>query len=356
MTYQSKPPLPTEFALAIECCRRSVTDPAKVHQLAARTDWHRFLALCERHRIQGLAWRAVRLLDLAPPAEVADALAAQAGRIAHQGLLAASLSDQFLHAFGKADIPILFLKGLTVSRLAYDDPFVKMSNDLDFLVPLAAVERAGALLEEAGFARTLPRRGRLAAWHAGHKESVWVRDGCPPVELHTRLSDNQRLIPALGNESPVQQVAITPDITLPTLARDELMAYLCVHGASSAWFRLKWIADFAGLLAPYDRPGIDRLIRFGDRAGAGRAVPAALLLCHRLFGTILASATVGELSTLANRLLARIAHRELHDPAEPTQQPLGTMAIHLSQLLLLPGASFKGAEAARQVGSALSRG
>ena len=355
MTYQSKPPLPTEFALAIECCRRSVTDPAKVHQLAARTDWHRFLALCERHRIQGLAWRAVRLLDLAPPAEVADALAAQAGRIAHQGLLAASLSDQFLHAFGKADIPILFLKGLTVSRLAYDDPFVKMSNDLDFLVPLAAVERAGALLEEAGFARTLPRRGRLAAWHAGHKESVWVRDGCPPVELHTRLSDNQRLIPALGNESPVQQVAITPDITLPTLARDELMAYLCVHGASSAWFRLKWIADFAALLTNYDSAGLVRLLGRAEQLGAGRAFPVALLLSHRLFGIALGPATELELGTFTNRLLAQLAVRELLDDTEPTQQPLGTVPIRFFQFLLLPELSFKGSELVRQIKSSLSR-
>ena len=36
---------------------------------------------------------------------------------------------------------------------------------------------------------------------------------------------------------------------MPTLADEPLYAYLCVHGASSAWFRLKWIADLNALLA-----------------------------------------------------------------------------------------------------------
>lgn len=49
-------------------------------------------------------------------------------------------------------------------------------------------------------------------------------------------------------ESARQLVEVACGIELPTLARDEPSAHLCVHGASSAWFRLKWITDLAALI------------------------------------------------------------------------------------------------------------
>jgi len=177
------------------------------------------------------------------------------------------------------------------------------------------------------------------------------------VELHTRLADNRRLIPAIGIESPRRQVEIAAGIALPTLAPDELFAYLCVHGASSLWFRLKWISDLAGLIDGLSAAEIDQLYARSQELGAGRAAGQALLLADRLFDSLRHSRLRDRLMTdAAVRRLAEAAFRQVAgraEPREPTARPFGTWRIHWTQLLLLPGASFTLGEAARQLRDAV---
>src|SRR5205085_5632515 len=101
-----------------------------------------------------------------------------------------------------------------------------------------------------GYQRVIPAASTaLSTWHVDRKESLWSRSNERlHVELHTRLTEIPRLIPSIGINSPTRQVEIMPGTSLPTLTEDELFAYLCVHGASSLWFRLKWITDLAALL------------------------------------------------------------------------------------------------------------
>ena len=138
-----------------------------------------------------------------------------------------------------------------------------------------------------------------------------------------------------------------------TLRTDELFAYLCVHGASSAWFRLKWIADVGALLGPAPPAEIERLYRRSQEMGAGRSAAQALLLCERLFATPVPKALADELrSDRMNRWLVAVAMRKLAGrtlTAELDEKLLGTGTIHLMQFALLPGLKFKYAELRRQL-------
>jgi hypothetical protein len=162
------------------------------------------------------------------------------------------------------------------------------------------------------------------------------------------------LIPSIDVHSPRQLVEVTPGISLPTLAGDELFAYLCVHGASSAWFRLKWIADFAGLLARFAPAEIERLYDVSQQLGAGRAADQALLLADALFGSLAGTSLEPRLRRdRPSCWLAAAAYRQLvgnTDCREPTEVRLGTARIHLAQLPLMPGLRFSLSELARQIG------
>jgi len=137
-----------------------------------------------------------------------------------------------------------------------------------------------------------------------------------------------------------------------------LFAYLAVHGASSAWFRLKWIADFAGLLHGRAAGEIARLYLASQNLGAGRAAGQALLLADALFGTLT------ELPALRDQIARDRATRRLFraalgllsgEPREPTQRLGGTFVIHWTQLLLLPGAAYKISEVSRQAQRLVTR-
>jgi hypothetical protein len=345
-----------ELKLAIAACRSAYgdRDAELVKGLCGAVRWDRFLALVGRHRVQALCWQGLGSAQQKVPPDVAGKLARQAKAIVEANLRSAVESSRLLAIFQSAGIPLLFLKGLTLGALAYPDPFLKMGWDIDLLVPPQQIEVAARLLQSAGYVPVRPDAAReeaLHRWHSRRKESEWHSVGGGfHLDLHTRLADHPSLLPELGADSPSQTVAIAPGIELPTLGRDELFAYLCVHGASSAWFRLKWITDFAALLHREGAGEIERLYRASQRLGAGRAAGQALLLAHRLFQIALGKALEGQLSSAAaNRLLTGIAERQLSTLREPTEALLGTATIHLSQLLLLPGWGFKLSETARQV-------
>jgi hypothetical protein len=338
--------------LAVECCRQNFVgnEDAAATQLGSDVDWPGFLDLVRFHRVQGLAWGALEGGELAPPA-ILESLSRDAEAIAAANLRAAAESHALADDFEAAGLPMLFVKGLTGAAIAYRRPLLKMSWDIDLLVAPENVADAGQRLAARGYRQQLPPPpAELERWHRGRKESVWTRADGLTVELHSRLADNPRLIPCITVDSPSEAVTVAPGIRLPTLARDELFAYLCVHGSSSAWFRLKWISDLAGLLHGQSGEMIERLYEWSQALGAERAAGQALLLADSLFGSL---AETGLHATLAQdratRRLAEAAHAQLADgPREPTSALLGTWRIHLTQFALKPGLGFKLSEFSRQ--------
>jgi hypothetical protein len=152
-------------------------------------------------------------------------------------------------------------------------------------------------------------------------------------------------MPGVGLGSPRQRVEVAPGKSLPTLGPDELFAYLCAHGATHGWSRLKWLADVAALAGREEQSEIERLHARTVALGAGRSAGQALLLSSILFGLDLPPKLRTELEgDLAMRLLVRVAIRNATLGGlgrELDEMILGTARIHLSYLLLERGARFK---------------
>jgi hypothetical protein len=329
-----------------------------VAQAAAGVDWEQVERVARRHRVEGLVWNALREASVEVPAATAQPLAASATDIARQNLFIVHECLRLDTMLKGASIPVLFLKGVTLARLAYGTVGLKRGWDIDFIVPPDSAQVAAELLADAGYQCTLPGAGqsatRIAAWHRNSKESVWNHVAKKVhVELHTSLSDNGRLLPELSATSPGQEVEVAAGRSLRTLEHDRLFAYLCVHGASSGWFRLKWLADLGAFLADKSAGEIERLYRRAREFGAGRSAGQGLLLSSRLLGTELTPTLKAELMTdRINRWLVRLAIGLMTGPNEATElhhRWLGTVPIHLIQLALLPGWRFKVSEASRQL-------
>jgi hypothetical protein len=347
-----------ELNLAIAACHAAFANDSatNIEQLARTVDWDRFLKVATRHRVQALCRDGLAPIREVMPAPINESLRLQASAIVEANLRIAAESARLYTLFRSADLQLLFLKGLTLGALAYRAPFLKMGWDIDLLVNHNHLPEAARLLRSAGYAPVLPAAdGALDTWHRSHKESVWHRsEGGFHIDLHTRLADNPALLPEVGIGSPRQLSPVAKGIELPTLGKDELFAYLTVHGASSAWFRLKWITDLAALLHSESADEIERLYDRSQQLGAGRAAAQALILADRLYGIAIDSQFRDRLGfDRANPWLARLAEKQLESIREPTEALLGTAPIHLSQLFLLPGWRFKGSEVARQLNDIL---
>lgn len=306
-------------------------------------DWRRFLEIARFHRIEGLAWHALSPLEL--PDSVLSQLREAADAIAGASLRASLECMDLRHRFECAGLPVLFLKGLTLGELAYGNPALKAAVDIDLLIDPGDLDYAAAILRSGGYKLVAPPASvsdaTLRSWHRDWKESVWAKgDRSLQLDLHTRTSDNPALIPDIDVHSSTQEVDVGNGVRLPTLASDELVAYLAVHGASSAWFRLKWASDFAALIDGFTGGELERLYARTLELGAGRAAGQAFLLADRLFGS-LADCAALRADLLKDRWIRRLVAVALRllirQPVEPTASRSGTLPIHQAQFWLLPG-------------------
>ena len=346
-----------ELQLIIASCRTNFKGEVAVavDRISEEIDWTRVLALSRRHRVQGLCWHGLAPIGPIMPAAIAEQLQRDASSVAETNLRIAAESARLLKLFRSENAALLFLKGLTLGALAYRDPFRKMGWDIDLLIAADRLAHAARLLRSAGYSPITPAASdddALQRWHRSRKESVWHHaDGGFDIDLHTRLADHPALLLNVGIQSPTRPVQVAKGIELPTLGKDELFAHLAVHGASSAWFRLKWITDFAALLHGESADEIERLYARSQQLGAGRAAAQALLLAEQIYGTGASDRLHKRLrGDPVNRWLERLAERQLAGIREPTERLLGTAAIHYSQPFLLPGWRFKASEVTRQLG------
>jgi hypothetical protein len=151
-------------------------------------------------------------------------------------------------------------------------------------------------------------------------------------------------------------VDVATGIVLPTLPRNELLAYLCVHGTFSGWHRLKWLADLNALLQKEDAEGLRRLLQRATALGVDRPTACGVLLCRTLFGLPLEPAFEARLQcSFAVRQLTKVALRALvrGEAEEITDRRWGTAPIHASNLLLRRGIPYKIADIRQKVGRML---
>jgi hypothetical protein len=281
-----------EFQLSAACATwpPSETLSERVRQLADKgINWDEFIRIVTRHRVAGLIHASLHRAAVIIPEKAADQIRAQAAAIVSQNLAYVREAVRILRLFDQTQLPAVLLKGNVLSVLAYGNLAFRHSKDLDIVIFPGAITTASALLERAGYRRLTPpphfNKAQLQSWFARCKELRFIHiERGFEVELHCRLFDN----PFLMSHPPAQswrRVTVSRGIDLPTFSEDDLFSYLCAHGASHCWFRLKWLADIAALLSQQSTSGIEHLYQAAKTRGVGRCAAQAIVLCRHIFGT-----------------------------------------------------------------------
>lgn len=283
-------PRSAEFALLAACCRWPVSEAA-VRVAAIGIDWDVLLKLAMRQRVVGLVHRALITAAIAPPLPVATEFMRRTHMTAQRNGMQAAETVRLQRLLAEAGIASLALKGAALAQLAYGTPDLKHARDIDLLVLPAQTEAALRVLEDDHYSLRLPAAHlspaqRRAVLRYGKDVELVHRSGEPRVELQWRASLNAHLLRGIDARSPAQDVVL-PQGEVHTLAQRELFAYLCVHGASHSWSRLKWLADLNALIADKSEAELVALYRHAQSLGAGLCAGQALLLCQKLLALML---------------------------------------------------------------------
>jgi hypothetical protein len=346
-----------EFTLAAACCR--LPGPGRdeaVRAAAVDIDWRSFEAVVDRHRVAGLANDALSAAGVTVESATWERLRRVAGTLALRSLQMAAETARLQRALDAAGVANLVLKGATLDLLAWGRLGLKQSWDIDLLVTPDQAAEGRKVLETAGYKLADPADAPPAAfemWTALSKESAFVHSLTGTiVELHWRLTDAATLLPGIDANSPSQTLGLSDSLTLRTLGEEELFAYLCVHGASHAWYRLKWLADVTALWERRDEAGRVALYRRAVELGAGRCPSVLVRLLNLLLffplPPALASEVAGDVRAHWLAELAIDAMAGKGGAVEVRDRPFFSERILLSNFLFADGKDFWSREWRRQ--------
>lgn len=342
--------LTREFRLVAACCAwppSSAADEAIAAIPREPLDWTLVTRLAARHRVEGLVSASLERVGAAPPGADGETLKAGALEVARRSLTHAAESVRIQSLLDDAGLANLLLKGSAVETLAYGSLGRKDAWDIDLLVSPTAVGPAMKTLDAAGYDLSAPADLSPAQFETyislARECELRHRSSGLTVELHWGLADGPVLLPGLSFSSPSQWVDAGA-LRFRTFAREELFAYLCVHGAMHGWSRLKWLADLAALVAGESDESLAALVERSRALGAGAAPDQALILARHVLGLTLGPRTVAVLRQgPIERWLVRAAMRVLAGggACEPSDDRFAGALIFASQFALC--GSWRGA-------------
>ena len=279
-----------EAQLVLACARTVIDESgvAKIKRLLQEDlDWSFVIDKAQRNCVMPLL--ASNLLHLCP-GFVSESVSRQlssflASHARHNLFQAAALVD-VVNLFSSHDVPVLPFKGPLLATTVYGNLSLRQFSDLDILVHQEDLTRAIELLVAAGYRRTEPESDspRLSASELRRKDLVLTKQGGRVrVELHWRLSGAHFDFPLdskkLWRQLDVAQLGGVP---VNSLARNELLLYLSMHGSRHGWERLGWVCDVAELIRVNPDFDWDTLVTQAHLLGCERALMLALLLATQL--------------------------------------------------------------------------
>lgn len=302
---------------------RSTLRPTDVERIAGicqqPLDWPLFLSLVARHRVAPLVWQSLKGIgETSIPDQARNELGLRVKRNALKALNQTAELVQLSRRFEEADVRVLPLKGPALAMQAYGALNLRHAGDLDLLVDPGAVWDADRILNEAGYLRTVPEYplspGQAAAFMKIRKDFSYTHpESSVGVELHWRWSQNAYLLPLEIDELWTRRdsVRLGSD-RVAALPRQELVLYLCAHGAHTGWFRLKWLCDVAELIGDDSRTEIPELMARAKDLGVKRMLAQGLALRQQILDVPLPpdfAATMGRDRIV--RSLAQTANQSL---------------------------------------------
>jgi hypothetical protein len=278
-----------EIAFVAACCRWPDDDGRRalvVERAAGVADWTEVRELACAHRVEGFVADALRRFDLAVPTAIAEWAEDMREAMRAQALLEIAQTLRVCEALD--GIPLRVLKGAPLGIQAYGRAGVKRSWDIDILVDPADAVEAAQRIAALGYAPSKPPRlldkEELRRWSSVSKHAGFSSPNGMEVELHWRLASLPGMLEGVGASGPVHMTALLGDRAVPTFPIETNLAYLCVHGTSHGWSRLKWLADFSALASSMPPDALERALAGAEQLGTGETIPASFVVRERMFG------------------------------------------------------------------------
>ncbi len=253
-------------------------------------NWDLLLDLVERHEVSSLVYQSLNAVcSEAVPADILSSLRRTATAYALRNIALTQQLFKALSLLESHQILALPYKGAVLAANLYKGLGLRQFGDLDILVHEKDFDRAIALLiEQEGYA--VDERGwrylsdaREAAYVNSSGE-LPLNNGIAMIDLHHKLLPQHFLSTQATFEElwERRQLIAVQGQTVPSLGQEDLLLYLCMHGAKECWKRLKWVCDVAECVRSYPQMDWDVVMAQAAHLGATQILLTGLCLANSL--------------------------------------------------------------------------
>jgi hypothetical protein len=247
-------------------------------------DWDALIGMARQHRVVPLVcWNLSTWCFDDLPDDIARGLRVQTRATLARNLGLTGKLFEILNVLEARGISAVPFKGPTLASRLYGDLAFRDFGDLDILVRRREVPAAREALVAMGLS---PYRQRFE--HDGDRHlryesaSEFLGSNGLVVELHWELTSWRSWVPADPESlwDRLEPVCVAGR-TLYTLSENDLLLYLCAHGAKHQWERLQWSCDIAELCQAREWPWAEIFNRAAS-VRASRLLSIALMLANML--------------------------------------------------------------------------
>jgi len=315
------------------CCARtkaSAEIAARLRELAgaADVDWEYLFQLARRHALIPLLYvnLAREGADSIPVSVLAKLKLHYQENYARNVILSNELC-RLIELLKAAGIDAIPYKGPALALFAYGDLGLRRFVDLDVIVKKSDVPRARDLLFTEGY--TLSKPLTLAQQdlllRTQHNLQFERDNRRLLIELHWEVAPH--LFASSVQENELWQNLTTMNLNghaVNTLAAEDLLFSLCVHGSRHLWERLGWICDVAELIARHEL-NWKALRQRAAAADSERMLLLGLYLAQKLLQANLPldirqrCADDARLEPLAANIIEHLFNGPAHVPATPRE-------------------------------------
>ncbi|HKV36260.1 MAG TPA: nucleotidyltransferase family protein [Pyrinomonadaceae bacterium] len=257
--------------------RRLARQPLDFDYLFSKAQTHGLLPLLQKH----LATAAADLLPGHFLSRLKRETVANSQNMLH--LLGRQLT--LCKVFEENGVPIAIFKGALLSQMAYGEIALRAAGDIDALIGLQDFTRAKQLLESLGYEMSPKLTPRSLDSHLNHHcELQFMRDEWfTIVDLHWALAPKSFVFKLETDEvmSRLQSVEIA-GAKIKTLATEDLILYLSMHGAKHLWRGLEWISSLGEVIRAAESIAWPAVIERAAKAHATRMLALGLHLAERV--------------------------------------------------------------------------
>lgn len=330
-------PLTAEFQLLLSCARIR-TDPEASQQLpvdlAGPIDWSAFGRAARLHGLLPLAYRM--LANASPhvvPPHVLQQFRKSYIQNSQRNLYLTAELLRILKLLETQGISVISYKGPTLAAAMYGDLSMRQFGDIDLIVRPDDLTQLYRILLLQGYRPDLDLKPGMegALIRAGREMPFHHPDTGVAVELQWLITPSYFSVPLQmerlwDRRRPVQ----LSGKVVQSLAPEDLLVILCVHGTKHLWERISWIRDIAQIISACPELDWEVVFRHASQLASRRMLGLGIVLAELLIGVRLPDAVARRAKAdPVVEQLAEIVYRRLLTSIERVPGIISDPLFHL---------------------------